>query len=66
MQVQVNGNPRELPDGSTVAALLEAIGAPKAGIAVEVNQQIVRRGDHPSHVLAAGDRVEIVGLVGGG
>lgn len=66
MKVTVNGEAREVEPGTTVRALLDAIGAPAAGIAVEVNQEIVRKAEHPARELREGDRVEVVGLVGGG
>ena len=66
MKLYVNGDVHELDDTATVAELLEQLGAPGAGIAVEVNQALVRRADHAGHTLAEGDAVEIVGLVGGG
>ncbi|MEZ6184588.1 MAG: sulfur carrier protein ThiS [Planctomycetota bacterium] len=66
MQVTVNDAPHEVPDGTTVAQLLERLDAPRAGVAVEVNRRIVRKADHAGTALAAGDRVEIVTLVGGG
>lgn len=66
MQVYVNGDAREVQPGTTLAELLTALAAPGSGIAVEVNLELVRRADHASRELAAEDRVEIVGLVGGG
>jgi sulfur carrier protein len=66
VRVFVNGEPREVEDGATVAELLEAIAAPRQGVAVEVNLAIVRRADLPARRLSADDRVEVVGLVGGG
>ena len=36
------------------------------GVAVEVNQQIVPRGEHEAHQLQDGDQLEVVSLVGGG
>jgi sulfur carrier protein len=49
-----------------VAALLVSLGLDKAPCAVEVNARLVRKSEHPTHALAAGDRVEVVTLVGGG
>lgn len=66
MQVYVNGDAREVSDGLTLAELLAELQAPPKGIAVEVNSELVRRADHAQRALAPGDRVEIVGLVGGG
>lgn len=66
MRVHVNGEAREVADGATLADLLRAAGAPLEGVAVEVNRELVRRAEHAGHRLRDGDRVEIVGLVGGG
>lgn len=66
MQVWVNGETREVPEGITLTALLETLEVSGPGVAVEVNAEVVRRARHPEHHLQAGDRVEIVTFVGGG
>jgi sulfur carrier protein len=66
MKLYVNGEPREVESGLSVAALLETVGAPTTGVAVEVNAEIVRRAQHAGRALKEGDRVEIVTFVGGG
>lgn len=66
MQILVNGDPREVPDGHTVAALVAELGLQDKRVAVEVNREIVPRGRHPRHRLAPGDRVEVVTAIGGG
>ena len=66
MQILVNDETYEVPEGSTVAALLEVLSMTGRPVAVEVNLQLVPRGQHTAHVLAADDRLEIVTLVGGG
>jgi len=66
MQISVNGKSREVEPGTTVAALLEKLGLDPRQLAVERNLELVPRGEHAATVLAAGDRVEIVTLVGGG
>ncbi|MGE0708857.1 MAG: sulfur carrier protein ThiS [Planctomycetota bacterium] len=66
MRVKVNGETQELEEGTTLAELLERLAAPRQGIAVELNAAIVRKAEHASTRLNDGDRVEIVGLVGGG
>ena len=50
----------------TVADLLVALHTTGPHVAVEVNEQLVEKAQHGDHDLAAGDRVEIVTLVGGG
>lgn len=66
MQVHLNGAAREVPEGTTLAELLRLAAAPAAGIAVEVNHTLVRRAEWEARALGAGDRVEVVQLVGGG
>ncbi|MEB2284629.1 MAG: thiamine biosynthesis protein ThiS [Polyangiaceae bacterium UTPRO1] len=62
----VNGEPYELPEPATVAALLARLGVAAARVAVEVNEEVIPRGSYEARRLAAGDRVEIVHFVGGG
>lgn len=64
--VFVNGEPRQLADGTSVAKLLADLGLAAAHVAVEVNLELVPRSQHAAQSLAEGDRVEIVTLVGGG
>lgn len=66
MDIQLNGQPLALPDQSTVATLLQLQGLGERRVAVEVNGEIVPRGQHVSLALQAGDRVEIVHALGGG
>jgi sulfur carrier protein len=66
MQLTVNGQPRQLADDSTVAALLDQLRLGGKPVAVEINLDLVPRQHHAQHRLAEGDRVEIVTLVGGG
>lgn len=61
----VNGAAHELPAGQTVAELLVRLEI-RGRIAVEVNGELVPRSTHARHVLADGDRVEIVHAIGGG
>lgn len=66
LSLVVNGEPRTLGDGRTVAALLESLGLGGRRVAVAVNRSVVPRSRHASHLLADGDRVEILEAVGGG
>jgi sulfur carrier protein len=66
MNIQVNGQERTLADGSTIATLLSELGVTQPHVAVEVNLEVVPRAQHRETVLADGDRVEVVTLVGGG
>jgi sulfur carrier protein len=66
IQIHVNGEPREVPEGTSVEALLAALGLPRDAVAVERNARLVRKQERESTLLAAGDQIEIVTLVGGG
>lgn len=68
MQIEIvlNGERRQLPEGCSVAGLIEALGLAGESVAVERNARLVRRADHAATPLAAGDRIEVVTLVGGG
>jgi len=66
VKVVVNGNPVELPDGSTVAALIRHLAVEEARVAVEKNEDVVPRRSWSEAALRDGDRVEIVTFVGGG
>ncbi len=66
MQIQLNGQPRDLPAGSSISALLERENLAQRRVAVEVNGEIVPRGQHATHALNDADKVEIVHALGGG
>jgi sulfur carrier protein len=66
MQITLNGQPREVPRGSTAAELVEALGLAGRRYAMEINGELAPKGEHAGRVLAPGDRIEIVQAVGGG
>ncbi|AOY89791.1 thiamine biosynthesis protein ThiS [Marinobacter salinus] len=66
MQVQVNGDAMELPAGATIVTLIEKMTLAGKRLAVEVNEDIVPRSQHPEFSLHEGDRVEVVHAIGGG
>jgi len=66
MELIINGEPRQVADDITAAALVEQLGLAGQRLAIEVNQEIVPRGEYAAHRLRAGDRVEIVRAIGGG
>lgn len=65
LAITVNGEPRTVPAGTTVAALLALLGL-EGPVAVERNREIVPRATHASVALAEGDALELVHFVGGG
>jgi sulfur carrier protein len=64
--ITVNGEARELAEGSTVGALLEALGVRRDGTAVALNDDVVPRGRQAETALRDGDRLEIIVAVAGG
>ncbi len=66
MQFQVIGQVRETTSGTTIADLLRELNITGERVAVEVNLDILERGQFGQRVLLEGDRVEIISFIGGG
>jgi thiamine biosynthesis protein ThiS len=64
--IVVNGEPREVAAGASVADFLAAIGRDPRSVAVELNGYILPRVRYAARPLAAGDRIEVVHFVQGG
>jgi sulfur carrier protein len=63
----INGNARSFEAGVfTVAQLVSSMGLEGKRIAIERNGEIVPRAAYGETLLASGDKLEIVGAVGGG
>jgi thiamine biosynthesis protein ThiS len=62
----VNGGAREIRAGATVADLLVELGLDTARVAVERNRMVIPRAQHAATELHAGDRLELVSIIGGG
>jgi len=66
MKIVLNGHERDIERGATIADLVALSGLVGKRVAIEVNREIVPRGDYSARVLAADDRVEVVHAIGGG
>ena len=68
MIVAVNGEPRELAAGATVAAVVDSldVDTPRRGIAVAVDAEVVPRGEWAQRELHDGAQVEVLTAVQGG
>jgi len=66
VNIFVNGTPREVPEGTTVADLLSQLEMAARHVAVEVNLELVPRARQREFRLREADRLEVVTLVGGG
>ena len=66
IEIEVNGQPQQVAAGQSVAQLIQDLKLQPNVVAVELNLNLIPREQHGSRILAAGDRLEIVSLVGGG
>ncbi len=66
VNIFVNGEPRCVAPRTTIAQLLDTLRLDSRALAVELNLDVVPRGQHAQRVLCESDRLEIVTLVGGG
>jgi thiamine biosynthesis protein ThiS len=66
IEISVNGERRQIPEGLSVLELLRALEVPPDRVAVELNRQIVRQPAWKATVVSPGAQVEIVQFVGGG
>ena len=66
--VTINGDPRELDDGATVAVAVRASGAPAdgRGVAVALDGEVVPRGSWERTTISAGQEIEVLQAVQGG
>ncbi len=66
MNVTVNGEPRDVPDGIDLRALVLRFDFRPEAVAAAVNGEVVARARHAERVLSEGDRIEVIRAVGGG
>ena len=66
VQVKLNGEPHDLPDGATIAEAVAQLTAAATGVAAAVNGDVVPRGSWAATMLSDGDQVEVVTAVQGG
>ena len=68
MSATVNGAPRPVEQGTTVADLIAELGHDPSGrgVAAALNGEVVPRSAWGSTAVADGDRVEILAAIGGG
>ena len=64
--LQVNGESRQSTAGLSLQQLLVELGYEPRLVVVEFNGAIVPRAQWPDQAVAAGDRLEVVTIVGGG
>ncbi len=66
LSIELNGDPRRLPQGCTLGELVDGEVPDRRGVAVAVDGEVVPRATWDATHLADGARVELVGAVQGG
>jgi sulfur carrier protein len=68
VRIELNGEPRELPDGATLADAVRESGAERKarGVAVALDGEVVPRAEWDSTPLAEGQSVEVLAAIQGG
>lgn len=70
MNITLNGQPFDVPEGTTLAGLVglrrQSGHLTTPAYAVERNKDVVPRKQHEATRLQQGDKIEIVVMVGGG
>jgi thiamine biosynthesis protein ThiS len=66
VRIEVNGEPREVEEGTTVGGLVRQLALAPERLAVELNREVVRRALWDETALSEGDKIEVVHFVGGG
>jgi thiamine biosynthesis protein ThiS len=66
INIHLNGELREVPEGLNLVALLDWLKLPADRVAVERNLEIVPRSRWGETIIQANDRLEVVHFVGGG
>ena len=66
MNILLNNNPEEFSERLTIKKLLEKKNIKNKYYAVEINRKIIPKSEHANHLLADGDRIEIITAIGGG
>lgn len=65
-RIQLNGEPRSVTSGITLAELLASLSLDPRAVVVEHNRKIVRRDGLAAATVGDGDSIELVHFVGGG
>jgi thiamine biosynthesis protein ThiS len=66
LRIQVNGRPQEVEENLSLSQLVTSLDLKPEQIAIELNQEVIRRGEWQNTDLRDDDKIEIVHFVGGG
>lgn len=66
MQIYINGETRQIDDDGNIPAMIKMLELSGKRFAIEVNEELVSRGNFEDYKLKPNDRIEIVHAIGGG
>lgn len=66
VEIRLNGKAREVGDGITVQRLLDELGLHPQRVAVQLNDEIIKRDRYEEIILKPGDMVEVLTIMAGG
>jgi len=66
IKITINGIEKEIPQNTTIKALLSSLGVLDKTMAVAVNMKIVKKDEWGKFVINEGDKIEALNFVGGG
>lgn len=66
IEIILNGQPHQLNESISISNLLSQLELQNKRLAVELNNELIPKGQHATHYLKAGDKLEIVHAIGGG
>lgn len=66
MNIKVNGEIREVAEGTTMLGLITSLGLTERVMASALNMEIVKQDAWDKAVLKEGDVIELLDFVGGG
>ena len=66
MNISLNGEQRQVPDGITVLGLLDILKIQPLRVAVELNMEIIKKDTYGSTAIKENDKIEFVSFMSGG
>jgi sulfur carrier protein len=66
MNILLNGKDKSIDDELYLNTLIEQLELTGKRLAVEINREIIPKGEHSQYKIQDGDKIEIVFAIGGG
>ena len=66
MNILLNNKKEKISEGMTIEKLLSNKEIKNKYFAVEINEQVIPKSTHGTHIIKNGDKIEIITAIGGG